>query len=94
MAEGKWITSQYWDDGLWGILSNNNGIIAGVSIGLSKNQADQIVLEHNRIHDALTARVKKLEEALEELITPCPNCFDWNCTKYPKARAVLKKGGE
>lgn len=43
----RWIASDYLDLGKWGILTEDNEIVAGISFGLTREQVERLVASHN-----------------------------------------------
>lgn len=42
-----WLASEYLDDGRWGVLTERNEIVVGVSWGLTKEQCKFLAEVHN-----------------------------------------------
>ena len=43
----KWFASEYLDNGQYGIITEHNEIVIGISLGLSADQARAIAKAHN-----------------------------------------------
>ena len=45
--DGKWTASDYLDNGRFGIITDDNTIVVGISVGLTEEQCRRIVQYHN-----------------------------------------------
>lgn len=54
MEKFKWVASDYMDMGKFGVLDNDNRIILGISLNLTKEQCKTIADAHNYVLDELS----------------------------------------